>query len=294
GRGPQLAAAGVLALLAFGAWQAMLSGNQRVAADPRYRVTAESIAVSPPPSWVRGDVRSEALSQFGPEATLSSLDPPERLEQPLATAFARHAWVHSVVRITKSPPNKLRVELEYRTPLAAIGDAGRPGELLLADAEAVRLPEADLTAAELRHLPRITLPASAAAAGAPPLGQPWVDTRVRGAVAIAGALGPAWWDLQLADIRPVDPPRRGAGASGPVYELLSQGGTRIVWGAAPMTVPSGEPSFPEKLARLTAYVNANGPLRGDRSPASIDLRSSRLLVEPRTALNAGSDEPITK
>ncbi|MEM6655776.1 MAG: hypothetical protein AAF596_08245, partial [Planctomycetota bacterium] len=47
GRGPQLAAAGVLALLAFGAWQAMLSGNQRVAADPRYRVTAESIAVSP-------------------------------------------------------------------------------------------------------------------------------------------------------------------------------------------------------------------------------------------------------
>ena len=85
--------------------------------------------------------------------------------------FAFHPWVKSVGRIAKQPPNRMRIELEYRVPLAAVGHAAQPGVLLLADSEAFRLPEADLTAAELRHLPRVTLPSGGGQAGKPLLGE---------------------------------------------------------------------------------------------------------------------------
>lgn len=289
------AAAGVLAVLAIGGrllWQAV---NDRVAADPHYRITAETIETTPPPAWVRSDIRRQALARVGLQQGLSALDPPERLEARVVAAFASHPWVRSVGRITKQPPNRLQVELFYRIPMAAVGDATNPNSLLLADAEAVRLPAGDLSEVELRRLPRVALPSQRGVATAPPqLGQPWVDPRVQGGVAIVAALGDAWWNLRLANVAPHPELQTHGAYRYPVYELVSQGGVRIRWGAAPIAAPVDEPAFNDKLARLVAFVQANGPLAGEHAPSVIDVRSSRTLLEPRTAKEEGSQDELLK
>lgn len=276
------AAAGVLAVLAVGGNQLWHAVQGRVAADPRYRITAETIHTTPPPEWVRSDVRSQVLASAGLRDGLSSLQSSGELEQRLSDAFRFHPWVESVNRIVKTPPNQLQVDLTYRTPLLAVGDAARPGELLLADASAVRLPEGDLAVAELRRLPRVTLPAAGVETSRPLRGEPWRDERVRGAVALASGLGTAWWDLGLAGMAPSQRIEVRGAHRYFTYELVSAGGTRIAWGAAPGQEPTGEPPFMDKLQRLTAFVQTNGPLAGPSAPRTIDLRTQRTRITKKT------------
>ena len=65
GRWRFFTALGVLAVLAIGGWQLWQVVGQRVAADPHYRVTAASIETTPPPAWVRSDIRSEVFRADG-------------------------------------------------------------------------------------------------------------------------------------------------------------------------------------------------------------------------------------
>ena len=67
-----------------------------------------------------------------------------------------------------------------------------------------------------------------------------------------------------------------------VYDLVTRGGTRVIWGAAPLDSPPGEADFQEKLERLTRCVRELGPLDSVRSPAIVNVRRG-LAVTPRTA-----------
>jgi hypothetical protein len=66
-----------------------------------------------------------------------------------------------------------------------------------------------------------------------------------------------------------------------VYDLMTRGGTRVVWGAAPGQSPPGEADFASKLDRLRSCVNQHGPLDTVQSPAIVDVRN-QLTVTPRT------------
>jgi hypothetical protein len=81
-----------------------------------------------------------------------------------------------------------------------------------------------------------------------------------------------------------------------VYDLITRGGTRIVWGAAPGTAPPKEDSFDAKLSRLQNCVEKHGPLDSVRGPAIVHVRSA-LEVIPRTVKKpstAGKDPRTAK
>jgi hypothetical protein len=282
---------GFAVLAAFGyighlLWQHYAASISR---HPQYLISPESIVISTPPPWIRSNIRTEVLRDAGLVGSLSVLDVNGQLHDRIQSAFEFHPWVQSVDRITKHLPAALEISLTYRRPLAAVevaGDSGPAGwELLPADPEAVRLPEADFTDAELRHLPRIV-----GRFDRPLIGQPWQDPRVSAGVALVAKLEPLWHRLHLAEIVPADRPAPEFGGE-IALEIVTSGGTRVLWGAAPGREPEGESSFAIKLERLESYATSHGKLDSINGPESLDIRRD-LIVVPRTAKR--SDAPLVE
>ncbi|HEX2476191.1 MAG TPA: hypothetical protein VHK01_15680, partial [Lacipirellulaceae bacterium] len=76
-----------------------------VAGSAQYLITADSIHITPPPPWIRSDVKAEALRDAGLSQPLSVLDDWPALAQRIENAFEFHPWVASVDRISKSLPS---------------------------------------------------------------------------------------------------------------------------------------------------------------------------------------------
>ncbi len=267
----------VLAVMGMATWSAWtrVSGWMRV--RPEFLVAAENIElVPPPPPWVPGDLRLDALREAGARGGLSILDPPTELQQRLADALRFHPWVREVSRIRKAPPARVVVELEYRRPAAAVRWGPTGSELLLIDDEGVRLPERDLSEIDRRRLPRILV------GGHKPLvGERWNDVRVAGALALVQRLGPNWDRLMLLEIAAHPQPEARGGESWPIFWMLTTNTVRIEWGAAPGLGPPDEPPFEEKLGRLLGYIAEHGPLDSLlNSPGVIEVRHT-LDTSPR-------------
>ena len=187
------------------------------------------------PTWISGDIKSEALRDASLDGGLP-LDDPE-LARRLARAFDMHPWVKQVVSVQLRHPAAAIVEVRCREPVAMVEV---PGGVYAVDAEGTVLPSGDFTPAVADAYPRVTgirsLPLGAAGAA-------WGDPLVEEAAAIAAVIGPEWSGLGLDALRPV------AGAKGR-WELVGQGGRAIVFGAAPGRESSGEPRAAAKLGRL--------------------------------------------
>lgn len=272
-------AAAALGGLGFVGAQAWRHAQMGMRDDPQYRVTAATISTPPTPPWIRTDIRLEALRDAGLHGDLSILDPPDQLQKRLADAFLFHPWVETVGAITKSPPNRIAIDLTYRRPVAAVEISGQQHDLLAVDGHAVLLPSGELTEAELRYLPRVQGVDSTTL-----IGEVWRDARVQGAIALVTAFGEHWSALQLVDIIPHRQPEIRGDLRYAVFDLVTRGGTRIVWGAAPNVNPPGEAPFADKLARLTTFVQQNGSLGSAsfETPEVLDVRAG-LNIVPRTA-----------
>ncbi|TWT75475.1 hypothetical protein Pla123a_29840 [Posidoniimonas polymericola] len=235
--------------------------------SPHYQISVESVQISPPPPWVRVDIRSTAIDRAAMQGPLSVIDPEQSIAR-IAQAFRGEPWVRKVNRVELQAPNGARVDLQWRQPLAVVELATDAGLVLTPlDAESVRLPSAGLHDGELRRLPRITH-----IQDAPPEGEAWANPQVNGAVALISSLGPAWTRLSLADVVPSRMPEIRGDQQFYQYELLTIGGTRIYWGAAP-GVPADEPAFNAKLTTLQQFVQREQVrLDSDYSPKTIDLR----------------------
>ncbi|TWT90164.1 hypothetical protein Mal64_05480 [Pseudobythopirellula maris] len=281
-RGQLLLALGVLACGWFVVQAAWRSWAPAVAASDAYRIAPENIELSPAaPPWVRSDLRGEALATAGLVGELSALDAPDRLQQRVADALRFHPWVRDVTGVVLTPPHGLRVSLEYRMPVAVAyaAQGGPASRWLPIDAEGYRLPAGDLSANELRLLPRIQ-----SAGAAPLVGEPWEDPRLRGAVALIVRLGPAWRELRLVDVTPSPRPETRGASQHYLYTLRSSARMEIFWGAAPGHEPAGESTFEQKLSRLRAYIQQNGPIdKITTSPKRIEVRDG-LIASERTVL----------
>ncbi len=235
-----------------------------LALDENYRVTPEKVEITPPPEWVRSDVKSPALRDAGFDDRVSLLEPD--LVERIARAFSLQPWVAEVVRVQKSYPARITVELRYRRPVCMVEV---PGGLYAVDIEGVVLPSQDFSPLEARDYPRLSGITSTPLG---PVGTAWGDPRVVGGARIGAALLPHWKGLGLARIVPLD----GAGGSSLEaieYEIHSRSGTRLVWGHAPgVDQPHGEPTADDKLNVLLAYVDQHGPLDGPTAPPLLDLR----------------------
>lgn len=229
-----------------------------------YVLSTADIVITPTPRWVRSDLVRQVIERAGLPETMSVLD--DRLTVEIAEAFRLHPWVKEVVRVRKSLPARVEVELVYRQPVAMV--QVKPG-LYPVDAEAVLLPPADFSVPEAKRFPRIenvrTTPQG-------PAGTSWGDVGVLGAARLAELLAPHWETFGLAAIRV--PRRTSANTTLDelTFELFTEGGSRIVWGRAPGTDHPGEPTSAQKIGRLKQYLSDFGTFDQPHGPYEIDIR----------------------
>jgi hypothetical protein len=265
-----------LALAAHFTWRGF---RHRIAGDSHYALTVDRIRITPQPPWIRTDIKTQSLRDAGLQGNLSLLQDTDTLCRQIKDAFEFNPWVASVGRIRVEVPMAIGVELVYRKPVAAVESTDPNGIMYLPiDERAVRLPETDLSEAERRYLPRIS-----GITGRPLVGDKWDDPRVAGGARLAVHLSDVWQRLRLVEI--VANPLTSAGSDKPVfrYEIVTAGGTHIVWGMTPGDEAAiGESPFVQKRQRLLDYAAQHGKLESIDGPAVLDIRSE-LIVTPRTA-----------
>ena len=250
---------------------------------PDYALTPDRVRLDPPPPHpVPADLAARVL---GGEP-ISILE--DGLAERLAKGFRKHPWVRRVTSVAVSHPAAARVELAYRTPAAAV--AVRDG-LYPVDAGGVVLPPADFTRPAADALPRIAgdVPVPG------PAGAVWPGGEVAGAAAVCAALAKVWDDCDLAAVRPLPPGSEkthddfggvfgdagddDAGddvetppdAAGVRYELVTRGGSHILWGRAPGSGHPGELTAAQKRDRLTGRVRTLLADERTAGPRRVDL-----------------------
>jgi hypothetical protein len=278
---PLLLALTVVGFLGWGFQLCWLHYSPSIIHRPCYLVPGQQITISPPPEWINADIRGEVVRNAGLDGQLSILD--DDFVSAIRSAFLLHPWIASVDRITKSYPPAVHVCLSYRRPIAVVEMSGPTGaELLPVDKLGIRLPASSYPEISIHTLPRI-----GNIVGRPPEGQKWDDPRVAGAAKLADQLTDLWQQFHLVDILPSARPEIRGKHRYFLFNLVTRGGTRIVWGAASQSGPPGEADFATKLKRLKQCAQRCGPLDSVRGPAVVDIRQG-LVVTPRTARNTGA------
>lgn len=269
----------VLAATASGGYALWRSVRAQVLALPRYIVTAESVRVTPPPPWIRSDVKAEVVRDISLAGPVSVLD--EDLGERFYEAFAAHPWVAKVVCVLKQPPAGVGVDVIYRKPVLMVKV---PDGLLPVDGDAVQLPTTDFSPLEASRYPRLV---EIQGETPPPSGTRWSDRRVVAAAALAAALIDAWQELDLHHLV-LAPGTAGLPPEQFEFELFTQGGTRIVWGPAPGGSEEDRAATADKLSRLRHYAAEHGTLDNRRAPQDLDLRAPQgVIATPRTAAHPG-------
>ena len=256
----------------FFLWQEVAD---RVLDSDQYRVTIDRVCITPPPAWVRSDVRDDVFRYGNLNPPLSIMD--ADLTERVSTAFSLHPWVSGVVQVEKSHPARVDVKLAWRKPVCMVLQPS--GRLLPVDVTGVVLPVDDFSPTESQRYPHVvgveTVPVG-------PAGTRWGDVRVVGGAEIADAFGSAWGELGLDRIVP------SAGTlevgEEPTFNIWTRGGTLIIWGRAPGTDMPGEVPAVDKVARLVKLKQQHGTLERILGSQPLDVRSLRSMeAEPRTA-----------
>jgi hypothetical protein len=265
--------------LGFGAHKIWRLAEPGVARHPQYQLTADNIHITPPPPWIRSNIKAEVLRDAGLAGSLTLLDDWPVFTGRIKDAFELHPWVASVERIRRRLPSSLEVELRYRRPVAAVESSDDGSVTFLPiDEHGVRLPEGDLTEVERRYLPRIS-----GVAARPLVGDVWEDPRIVGGAKLAAALVDVWQPLRLIEIVAASQTPASSGQPVVTFEIVTSGGTRVIWGAPPGgEAAAGESPFATKRTRLLEYAAQHGKLETIDGPEKLDVRSE-LIVTPRTA-----------
>ncbi|MFM7057426.1 MAG: cell division protein FtsQ/DivIB [Planctomycetota bacterium] len=256
-----------------------------LSARPEYQITAAQIQLSTPPRWIPADIREQVFGKAAESGPLCLLD--DALSERLAAAFHTHPWVLRVIRVRKSWPAQVHVDVEWRRPVAMITaiDGFYP-----VDEHGVLLPSRDFAPADLRRYPIIENVSSVPLGR---VGEAWGDPVVNEATALAAALlepspeDVSWWNqLSLAAI--VVP--RTSSLKAPVddleFELRTAGGSAVMWGRGPGSLHPAELSTSRKLERLAEFTQRFGPLDDAQGPWQLDIRPwqgirrSLLAAEP--------------
>ncbi|WP_157605948.1 cell division protein FtsQ/DivIB [Schlesneria paludicola] len=254
--------AGVCAL-----WPYAAQRLPSLAKRAEYQTTFSAIQISPTPTGpVPANLVEQVERQFDVSRELSILD--ERLAADVAEAFRQHPWVARVVSVRKSFPAAIRVELEYRRPVAMVQV---PGGRIPIDLSGVVLPTADFSANDLASFPLIQN-----IAPSPSLrpGSVWKDPALQSAAKLANLLRDKWQPLKLEAIfvPREDPSSDPKDVS---LVLIGQGSSRILWGRAPGSDHPGELEPVQKIRRLENYLTEFGDYTQPKGPYEIDIRHWR-------------------
>lgn len=246
-----------------------------------YRRRLQDIDIGELPEWVPFDFVQQVAERAGLGHEFSVLD--ENWTGAIAEAFQLHPWVHEVKSVRRSAGRRIRVELEFRVPIAMV-EVNRG--VYPIDAQGVLLPPTDFTVADTR---RFCLIRNVRTTPQGPSGTEWGDVVVSGAARLAQVLSGSdhqsvshWKRLRLASIDVPPRTRAEQELSDFLYEIRTQSGSRIKWGRAPGVTHPGELSSVQKIGRLQKYL-----LQLDRDgggPYEIDIRHWReITYQPLTA-----------
>lgn len=243
--------------------------RSHVAQAEPYVLTPDRIQITPPPPWIRADIKAEILRDGSLDGSASLLD--DGLAQRIYTAAMLHPWVaHAKVRLTY--PAQVTIDITYRRPVAMVRV---PGGLLPVDAAGVVLPSSDFSTADTANYPCI-----AGIQGGPSGGQgiEWGDPKVYEAARIAEQLGPDWASMGLLEIVPGE-----QNGSAGEYEIVSKSGWKAIWGQPPGKETKTQSSTAEKLARLKQYALSKGT---KESGEVVDLRTqTELAHQPKWSVD---------
>jgi hypothetical protein len=271
-------------MLGTGAYYAWKKWGLPLTQQAPYRLSVDSVEVTGQPSWIRCDVKAEAVR----DASLGNSSIFDKdLTLRVCRAFEMHPWVARVNRVSKRSPGRLIVELEYRRPVAWVEVP--PGVLpsnevglLPIDEGGVLLPPQDFSEARPDDYIRIAV-AELTTCGLP--GSPWGDPRVAAAARIAAMLADHSQRLGLHKILAYYDSANGGTGRRTTYEVTSRRGLRFIWGSAPGQETSGEPAARQKGRRLIQIAEAAAA--GSQVPghgAEIDLRDPNVVPPtPRAA-----------
>lgn len=252
-----------------------------------YAILPENIEITPPPDWIKVDVKTEAIRD-GALAELQITD--RQITSKVANAFALHPWVADVKRSVKRGfPPRVIVDIQYRQPVVMVEVITNTQRGFLAvDGEGILLPKDDFTSNDVRSYLRLSVGSTK------PIGQAgtsWGDNRVTDGAKIAAAWKAHWKTLGLYRIVEVESSIEKKGSQTRQYDIVTRNGSRVLWGSPPGNEISGEATADKKVARLLQYAKQHGSLDSAGGGITIDARRNEALsVSPRTANlpNSGS------
>ncbi|MFV0445397.1 MAG: hypothetical protein ACK5Q5_17605 [Planctomycetaceae bacterium] len=265
-----------LALAAIVTWPYLPAWTPDLSVDPAYQVTAERLQLPAAHQWIPHNFRGRVLRRAGgtSEQPLSLLR--DGLSERLAESLAAEPWVREVTRVELHRDGVIAVDLTFRRPVLMVSTARG---MYAVDETGVLLPPEDFRAEDIRQFPLARQPQSLPNV---PAGQVWNDAGVQQAAHLAAALFPTgsssdpWRSLELAAIL-IPSAAAQEGTQGPLtFEILTAGGSRILWGHAPGT-DSLEPSTEQKLARLVYYREQCGGFETAQGPTRIDIRDIKVI-----------------
>lgn len=243
-----------------------------------YIVNATTVEVTSPPRMVPPNFVQQAFERSDMPEQMSLLD--ESVTQRVHDALQRHPWVAEVSRVSKQAPGRIVADLKYRRPIAMVEVARGVYPI---DPDGTLLPPADFTVSDAQRYPLVEGVVSTPQG---PEGTNWGDPAVNGAADLATLLESSWEEFQLEKIHC----RPGFSDSTPAFELISRGGSRIMWGCAPAEARPGEPDAEQKIQRLRKYLKHFGNFEKPDGPYEIDIRHWQEIS--RTPLTVGLERSV--
>ena len=267
-----------LALGAIVTWPYLPAWEPDFSVDPTFQLTADRLVLPARHRWIPVDFAQRLITRATSEVAAgkqhsSVLQP--GLAQDLYHAAASEPWVRAVKLVQVQRDGSIQLDLEFRRPVLMVAT---PRGTYAVDVEGVLLPPEDFTASDVQEFPVARLPRM------PPIdgpGMKWGDPDLEGAARLAAVLAPAgdpqdpWRRLGLAAIELPSHLARDERAALPepdaCYQLITKGGSRILWGRAPGATTL-EPPAEQKLARLQYYLDQCGSFESSQGPSRIDIR----------------------
>ncbi|MBI5367961.1 MAG: hypothetical protein HZA54_13055 [Planctomycetes bacterium] len=223
--------------------------------EERYKLDPRSLAVIARPQWAGSGIDFSVGANFPYAGRVSIFE--KDLVAHLAGYYGQNPWVARVVRIRKELPNRLRVQLEIRKPVAAVE---QKGSYYLVDRDAVRLPGKYPRRPDLAY----DVPVLIGVPTVPPApGQAWRDAAVDAGVAVAQTL----LDYELMKsmkLIAIDVENVGGRKSARESEVVlwAEEMVPIQWGRATVTEKFGEVPVELKMKNLQLVQLACPRLRG--------------------------------
>jgi hypothetical protein len=240
-----------------------------------YVVMAEQVQLLTSNPWAPRDLAARVLGTIERKERLSLLDP--QLAEKVGRAFAACPWVKEVRQVRTHRDGTIAVDATLRDPVLMLRTSQGMYPL---DGDGVLLPPEDFRAEDAGKLP-VAWNARSLPGG--PAGTAWGDPVVIGATRLAQRLasGPEnqdhWKEFGLEAILLPRPESASPALHELTYELVTKGGSRIVWGNPP-GCDSLEPPAEIKIERLRYFLRRNGSFEMSGDPCRIDIRPAEIIV----------------